>query len=156
MQESGLCLFESLLNHSCIPNASYERHGNKIYVFALRPVTKGDELFIHNGKKKSDTDIQCTCSKCVPKWKQIDLDRMKSDQDYQDLMQYRMNDVKDPVKHPIIKAKLENLMKNYGRMPWTPEFDGISCLYDHCLRAEYSIRCEAFSAQSKASNFFFK
>lgn len=134
---SGLCIFESQLNHVCTPNASYHRCGTQIYVYTLRPVKKGDELYINSGKRPSGN--QCKCARCVPKWKQADLKRIRLEQDYRDIMAYETNDFGDPEKRLIIKPKLENLMKKFGPLPWTPEFDAVSTLYDHCMRYEFVI-----------------
>ena len=81
---SGTCLFQSLLNHLCVANVAFQRHGNKMYVFAIRPVKQGEELLMASGKEQLDN--QCNCTKCVPIWKQADLDRMKAEQDFQDVM----------------------------------------------------------------------
>lgn len=136
---SCLCIFEALLNFSCTPNASFQRHGNKMFVFVVRPVKKGDELCIADGKKRPG-DGHCKCVKCTLRWKKADSERFKSEQDYQDIITlYSLDDFWDPEKRPILKAKLENLMRKYGVLPWTPEFDAFSVLYDQCFRLEYHI-----------------
>lgn len=134
---SGLCLSKSHLSHSCIPNVCYQRHGTQIYVYAVRPVKEGDELSIDSGKKELGS--QCKCNRCVPIWKQADVDRLKSEQDFRDIMESKMNDVADAEKRPILKAKFENLLRKYGPLPWTPEIYAISEFYDHCMRSMYFI-----------------
>lgn len=134
---SGTGIFESLLDHACFSNATFQRHGNQIFVYAIRPVKKGERLTIHNAKVKSDN--QCKCSKCVPKWKQSDLNRFESEPDYQSLMQHHTDHIKDSETRHMLMAKMVNLLQKYGRLPWTPEFEGISMIYDHCMHAEYSI-----------------
>lgn len=36
----------SLFNHSCVPNVLHVSHGNKMIGFVVRPVKKGEQLFI--------------------------------------------------------------------------------------------------------------
>ncbi|GAB5095918.1 SET domain-containing protein [Caballeronia sp. LP006] len=34
------------LNHSCAPNCEAEQDGERVFIFAIQPIRKGDELFI--------------------------------------------------------------------------------------------------------------
>jgi SET domain len=41
----GLHMFGSYLNHSCIPNTGYTYYGNKLVVFVVKPIAKGEQIF---------------------------------------------------------------------------------------------------------------
>jgi SET domain len=42
----GFFMFGSLLNHACIPNASFAYYKTKQVIFVVRPIKKGEQVFI--------------------------------------------------------------------------------------------------------------
>lgn len=134
---SGIGIFESFFSHACFSNATFQRHGSRLFVYVTRPIKKGEPVTIHNGKTESDR--RCKCSKCAPKWKQADRNQFESDPDYLSLMEYHTDHFKDTATRHMLMGKMKNLLQKYGRLPWNPDFEGISLVYDHCMHAEYAI-----------------
>lgn len=67
----------SLFNHSCAPNAFYIMKDNTAYLFTVRPIEKGEQIFINylgdastdsiEDRKfyiKSNWDFDCECERC--------------------------------------------------------------------------------------------
>jgi hypothetical protein len=71
---SGLYLFPSYFNHSCIPNADRSNFGDVMVIRAVRNIPKGDEIFLsyigtlagYEGRKKVLTKWipKCDCELC--------------------------------------------------------------------------------------------
>ncbi len=56
------------INYACNPNAEFDTYKNKIYVLALRDITKGEEITINYGDEYFDEYIKpngCLCLDCV-------------------------------------------------------------------------------------------
>lgn len=71
--------FMSFFNHSCAPNAFYSIIGNYGYCLTVRPIQKGEQVFINylgdqvEGTKadrqrilKDEWNIDCVCERCTP------------------------------------------------------------------------------------------
>lgn len=136
-EASGIGVFTSLISFACVANATFQRHGNQMFVYALRPIKKGEPVTIDNAK--SQPDERCKCSKCRPKWKRAVSKRFQSEPNYKFLMQHHTDHVKEPETRRMIMAKMQQLLQTYGRLPWMPEFEAMTMLYDHCVHAEYAI-----------------
>jgi SET domain-containing protein len=57
------------INHSCRPNCEIDQKGIRIFVFAKRDITKGEELSYDYGPEYFDlyfSDNRCLCSHCKP------------------------------------------------------------------------------------------
>lgn len=76
----------SLFNHSCAPNAFYSTTNNVGYLLAVRPIKKGDQIFINylgdladDSKDKRDKTLNgnwgfsCECERCEPIIKRLDM-----------------------------------------------------------------------------------
>lgn len=73
----GIFLFKSLLNHSCLPNVRTFQFGEKIALIVVRPVQRGDQIFVSYGALASvhpkETRVAmlrslpspCDCEACV-------------------------------------------------------------------------------------------
>lgn len=136
-EASGIGIFKSLISYACVANTTFQRQGNKTFVYANRPIKRGESLTIDNAKSQSDE--RCKCSKCRPKWKQAVSDRFESEPEYKFLMQHHTDHVKEPDTRRLLMAKMKNLLQKYGRLPWMPDYEAISLIYDHCMKAEYGI-----------------
>jgi len=96
----------SLLNHSCRPNAFPIFDGCTLYIKALRPIAKDEEIFISYSDSKvtraerqdalySIYRFKCTCPLCGPTGKVIDENKMKDEQ----------GKVLAPTDHAIVATK---------------------------------------------------
>lgn len=135
----------SMFNHSCVPNTLRINYGNKMIAYVLRPVKKGEQLFIsyatgneHVSSMQKTLVFQCKCSKCVQCWKQEDRNQLKSDQDYLFFQRVQRADCREARKRSFLKGKLENLLGKYGRLPWTREIDLIELFYEKCCMDDLS------------------
>lgn len=156
MSVIGIC--SSLFNHSCVPNVLHLIRGNKMIGYVKRPVKKGEQLFIDNFSGREDTlfrqmnlDFRCKCSKCVPCWKEPDCMRIQMDPDYYFFVSVENKDFKNHKKRSIIKAKLENLLSKYGRLPWSSEFEMIDFCYGKCCTEEISFMDYRSSIERQSS-----
>lgn len=135
----------SLFNHSCVPNTLRINYGNKMIAYILRPIKAGEQLFISYAMGRENVRnmqktlcFQCKCSKCVPCWKEEDRIQMKSDLNYLFFTRVKRSDLKELRKRLFLKAKLENLLTKYGRLPWTAEFEMIEFCYEKCCMEDLS------------------
>mmetsp|Transcript_18402 Transcript_18402/g.46290 ORF Transcript_18402/g.46290 Transcript_18402/m.46290 type:complete len:608 (-) Transcript_18402:357-2180(-) len=78
LQGGGICLNESLFNHSCVANCSWSLVGDHMFIHSTRAIAKGEELCIRYraGSSFEDTGkafrnwgigggFQCLCSRCT-------------------------------------------------------------------------------------------
>jgi hypothetical protein len=72
---TGLWIHAAFINHSCIPNTKKEYMGDLMVLRAIRPITKGEEIF-HSYDETSDYDarqmslmatwgFECSCALCA-------------------------------------------------------------------------------------------
>lgn len=141
MTTIGIC--SSLFNHSCEPNILNTSFGNKTIGYVQRAVKKGEQLFIHYFQGEDITasaqkvfNFQCKCSKCVPRWKQEDRNRIQMDPDFQLLARVPDEDFKNHKTLSVLKAKVKSLLAKYGRLPWSPELKKIEYWYRNCCVEE--------------------
>lgn len=133
---SGISVFQALVRQSCFPNASFKRYENQMFVFVMRPVKKGEQLVIEDGR--GEPSKGCHCSKCTCEWKhKWELSQLEAEDDYYILKLAKTDDYKDDEKRPILKAKLVPLLKKYGRLPWSPELQCLLFSFNHCMAYEF-------------------
>lgn len=113
-------IFQSLLNHSCFPNVSHQRHGNQMITFTVRPIKMGEQLVINNGLNTKNAT--CKCSKCRPNWHREDRRRMQSDPDFKDIKEFKGDGTMNPDQR---KDKMVNFLTKYGSLPWSPEIEEV-------------------------------
>lgn len=140
----GIC--SSLFNHSCVPNTLQLINGNKMIAFIIRPVKKGEQLFIDYFRGNADAstgqqmlDFKCECSKCVRCWRFADSIRMKMDADYLYLgrSNVKNKDLEDHKKRPVFKEKFQNWLVKFGRLPWSPECEMMELGYIKCCKEDF-------------------
>lgn len=143
-----LGIVSSLFNHSCYHNASSEICANKIICYTVRPIKKGEQVFIRY--KTDTTDLttkerqmflrdnfrfDCKCSMCVPCYKEEDRVRMRLDPIYQLLTSRRtINDMMQRKSNG--KAKFCNFLNKYGHLPWCYEIHLVRSGLDDIMRQE--------------------
>lgn len=133
----------SLFNHSCALNLCLLTYGNKMIAYVLRPVKKGEQLFISYYNQNANVpsaqkalEFQCKCSKCVPCWKQEDRIRIQSDINYLFFMHVEDSDFKDCKKRSVLKVKFQKFFTKFGRLPWSPEFIAMEIGFAQCCSEE--------------------
>lgn len=140
----------SLFNHSCTPNVALGKYANQMVAYTVRPVQKGQQLFIKYDQRRSaqeqQSDLQdrfnfkCECSKCVPCYKPEDRAEMKSDPDYPIIVFWmKMLDDKLIANHEIrsmVKAACIQFLSKFGHLPWTPEIELASNQLKRCISAD--------------------
>lgn len=151
-----LAIISSLFNHSCYPNVVHFSYGNKMVFTAIRPVKKGQHVFVIYHKDlimKSTDDRQkwlqetfkfsCECSKCVPKHLQ-NIDSMTRAM-HQDQCILKIFDEVSNAEHSIQIENFFQFMWKYGHLSYTePCFNVYFVLLD-CLNRDYSGKKQIFS-----------
>lgn len=135
----------SLFNNSCAPNVRNVVENDTEYGFTVKPIKKGEQLFISYIKRELPTEIRqltlkltygfdCRCNKCEPRFKASDRQMMKSDQLYIYLMGNSVNlfmGLMDPSKMRQMKLKCEQFLTKYGHLPWCMEIEAIQDIYKY-------------------------
>lgn len=144
------CNINSRFNHSCIPNVFNDFVGNKQVLITVRPVKKGQQLFVMYNESlwMNSTEVRqeylkhifnftCKCSRCMPKFRPIDCLTMKIDPIYQFIVkQAKTCDHSDEVRL-ILKEKCVEFMKKYGHLPWSDEIFLVTLNFMNCLHGDY-------------------
>lgn len=138
---SGICPFKAMLTSACIRNVSVKHCRNQMFVYTVRPIKQGEQLLFENDAL-ARIDKQCDCSKCVPVCNEDDLNRLKTEPDYQFFTQSIVSDYHDPEKRAVLKVKLRDLLNKFGRLSWSAEIEKMTFWFDYCIQQEYLIRSE--------------
>lgn len=121
----------SMLNHSCAPNLYHPRQGKRQYGVTVRPVKKGQQLFIsylslndqstkeqRQQKLKSSWRFDCKCEKCEPTEAPFDLELTESDSCYRFLIE-NYDDKNNTEKLPTLFANCVEFLNKYAQSQWT-------------------------------------
>lgn len=141
--------FSSFFNHSCYPNTLFSRHGNKFFGYLVRPVKKGEQLFVtyvHELLSKAERQagllqkyqFECKCSKCVPCFKQEDRDRIRNDPEYKSIAEIDNILIENKWRRPEIKDSCCNFLEWYGDLPWIEEIEMVLYKYKECMNSDFS------------------
>lgn len=135
----------SILNHSCAPNL-YTRFAGKVHhCTTIRPVRKGEQLFIsylgtqkqtlneRRAELKSKWDFLCGCDKCEPLIESIDRKEMVADPTYT----FVTENGKKMAKPAIILEECENFLNKYSHTTWSEEIEAVSEIYTSALILEH-------------------
>ncbi|XP_055296001.1 N-lysine methyltransferase SMYD2-B-like [Sitodiplosis mosellana] len=123
----------SMLNHSCVPNIYHPRKGNQQYCVTIRPVKKGEQLFIsylpinnellyeeRNEKFTSTWGFSCICEKCRGFKKPIEPNSIISDSNFQFIVEnFNIEGNRD--KLPILMENCIIFLNNFGNTPCSNE-----------------------------------
>lgn len=128
-----LYITKSYFNHSCVPNVFFLYVGNITVGIALRPINKGEQLFVtYSGDASGDlTECQeyflngfgfeCKCEKCKPMQRILASKCLKSDSDYQltaaEIRKQKGLNIYGE-STPSLRKNCRNLLQKYGRMHW--------------------------------------
>lgn len=125
----------SMFNHSCAPNLLqyFER---KQHLVTIRPVKKGDQLFIcYLGKGnqsrderqktlKSNWNFVCTCEKCYPKNNTFDQSIIVSDPHFE----FVRNGYLEEESIEVLR-KCSEILNKYGHSSWSEEIQFVINIY---------------------------
>lgn len=135
----------SLFNHSCAPNVALGKYANQMIAYTIRPVAKGQQLFIKYGQLTSAQakqnvqdkfNFKCKCSKCVPCHKQEDRAQMRSDQNYQVIFWTDNSMLSNHDMRSMLKETCIEFLRKFGHLPWSPELEVASTQLQKCISAD--------------------
>lgn len=139
----GIFLIQKHINHSCAPNLLHYMSENKSISIVSRPIKKGEQLFITYSDKIfleplivrqkylwDGFGFRCDCEKCLNLNWPISSESIKSDSDYQYLLNQmdddKLIDYRDYPKCSILKQICLLILKKYQNISWTTELDTVS------------------------------
>lgn len=131
----------SMLNHSCSPNLQNYAVGNRHCCVTIRPIQKGEQLYIAYRRGdistkerqkllKSKWGFDCKCDKCIPTGESIGLDVIESDPHFHIVLQ----NLHDETFRCQVKESCIEFLNKYGRSPWTKEIQMIVDAYTSLLQ----------------------
>lgn len=137
-------LVMSLFNHACAPNVFNSSMANKEICITMRPIKKGEQLFVKylcgNRTTRQRQEILlkqwgfiCKCDKCVPHCSEADRRMMKSDPCFKALLPSASFEFYDVTDFPQLTNKCVPFLQKYGHLPWSEEMDVVLKAYTRCL-----------------------
>lgn len=148
-QYSSISLVYSLFNHQCASNVFVHRIDDADVCFTIRPIEKGEQLFISYVKSTRPNRRQfifdafgfwCVCTKCVP----VELEshqkrRMEKDEYYKAIQ--RFGPFNRYAREGVIPAEVKNhciqFLNAFGRLPDNEILESIVSLYKQCISYEH-------------------
>lgn len=152
-QYATIGIVVSLFNHSCNPNLVTCSSGRFRYVTTLRPVKKGEQLFINycGGEARSTKERQnflennfgfrCRCDKCETRpislkdkyrilmdWDYLYLGYFDTIAKFISLQPFCLQSYVEKRKDAIATSCV-NVLNRHGRGPWTERLDFVTDLY---------------------------
>lgn len=134
----------SLFNHACAPNVFNSSAVNKEVCITMRPIKKGEQLFIkylcgdRTTRERQELLLEqwnfvCECDKCEPKYESTDRIRMKNDPSYKAIAASKSDPYLEFQKNPVLMTKCVKFLEQYGHLPWSAEMDVVLKYYTKCL-----------------------
>lgn len=126
----------SLLNHACAPNLFNSTAGNIDVCISMRPIKKGEQLFVkylcgdRTTRQRQDILMSqwaflCKCDKCEPHCQPADRAKMRAE---------LTNHCRELA---MSKSKCETFLKQYGHLPWSEEMDQVLKFYTKHLLEDF-------------------
>lgn len=128
----------SLLNHSCAPNLADLLKGEHRYCITIRPVKKGEQIFINYISSSSDLSTEkrqqrlkitkgfdCKCDKCLPTNKPTPPELIRACDEFA-LQTQNESDA-------IILERCIFFLNKYGHLPWSSDLEYLTDTYDKQL-----------------------
>lgn len=128
----------SIMNHSCSPNLSFTTMGKYGYCVSVRPIKKGDQMFINylgddahqtfDMRQKILKDVwgfECKCDKCESSPCPVEYEQMKNDPALKYVIRTQEHDqnTNDASKRIQLKKQCIKFLKKYGHLPWSNELE---------------------------------
>ncbi|XP_055294953.1 SET and MYND domain-containing protein 4-like [Sitodiplosis mosellana] len=126
----------SIVNHSCAPNLHFATSGKLGYCIAVRPIKKGDQVFINylgddvhklpeerQKLLKDNWGFECQCDKCVIIEYSPEYEVMKMDPSLKYVIRNFENNqiTPDNTKRMQLKKQCIKFLKKYGHLPWSTD-----------------------------------
>lgn len=147
----------SMLNHSCAPNLYHPRLGKQQYCVTIRPIRKGEQLFIsylspndrstteqRHQKLKYSWGFECKCERCDCTKQPIHdgptiniVQQIQSDPFYQFILE---NDGNSDEESELFEYCLKFLNK-YGNMQWSLQMCSITSIFMNLYIERLSRQC---------------
>lgn len=141
-----IAVMACFFNHSCAPNLFHHVIDNQVILIAIRPIRKGEQLFIsYLGDKTDDAtdfrqqflmenfEFQCHCDKCEPRCLKVDRALMKSNSHFKYLRQTFKTAFHEQKQRLIFKDVCIRFLQKYGHLPWSEELNFVSLCYINWL-----------------------
>lgn len=136
-----LSLLFSLFNHACSPNLLNFSLFDQQICIVLRPIKKGQQLFVTYKCRSSDMSTAnrraqlmdcylflCKCDKCEPQFSASEIAKLKTDQTYKFLQRNRNQNLLVDKTRRNIKMKCIEFLNKFGHT-WCPEIDFVLDMY---------------------------
>lgn len=147
-----IALLSSLMNHSCAPNVFWSDYEDKSLCITIRPIKKGEQLFINyiGDKERSRQErkcellriwkFQCKCIRCEPQVPKHKIYELLSDPFFKMIIRDRHSIHKDGHRS-ILKKNCINCLKKYGDgdAPWSSELGLIISVFIDILLFELHV-----------------
>lgn len=135
----------SIINHSCAPNLYTRYRGKLHHCITIRPVKKGEQLFINylgtqkqtlserRAELKSKWHFLCQCDKCEPLSESSDREKIVADPMYT----FVTENCKEMTQPTVVLEACENFFNKYAHAPWSEEIEAVSEIYKSALILEH-------------------
>lgn len=136
LQTTEIAPMTCLFNHSCAPNAFIHVFGNQSLIITIRPVKRGEQLFIsYLGEEIGNTTdfrrhylmdtfgFLCECDKCEPCCLPADRAAMKTDRYFKCIQQDYKTAFNDKIQRVMLKEYCIRFLMKYGHLNWCDEMN---------------------------------
>lgn len=133
----------SMLNHSCTPNLYHPRKGKQQYCVTIRPVEKGEQLFISYVPLTNEMTVEerkekfisswyfiCKCEKChqINSSTSIEIADVSDDPNYQFVLKHFQNE-NNTEKLSVLSENCVKFLNKYGKTKWSREILAIATIF---------------------------
>lgn len=146
IKKKALFIIQSYFNYACAPNLLYFPHNGHSVCFTIRPIKKGDQLFVsYFGDFNEQAEVchnllwthfgfDCNCERCVPNCDDESLvNAIMSDQQVAFLYDAFEQKWKSPENVKVLINTCVKLLQKFGSMPWNIATEQIARWLLHCL-----------------------
>lgn len=135
----------SFFNHSCAPNLINQQRTKFRCLTTMRPVKKGDQLFISYApdadgsteeRRKHLRDnfrFECHCDKCDPQFDEAARQTMQIDPKYKAIRRYA-----GVTDNNWVERTCAEFLNEYGHLPWSEELEHVTEAYERVRRQKYT------------------
>lgn len=137
-------LLMSFFNHSCAPNIFNTVAGSKHVGITIRPIVRGDQLFVtymrgnlttkqRQEKLRRQWGFNCKCDRCKPQWQRAQRNLIKADMFYRPFKRSLNWEKLYQTKYEPLGRDCVNFLHKFGHLPWCDEIDYVMRIYSKIL-----------------------